>query len=75
MRIATLAITVMLAAFVAFPADAAKERPSQAAGPAYSTCTGMKSLCLSRNECNNGENGVILLSAAGNFATLHGNDT
>jgi hypothetical protein len=47
MRIVTIAITGMLAASVAFPAAAAKKRPSQAASPPHATCTGLKPLCFS----------------------------
>jgi hypothetical protein len=47
MRIATLAITGMLAACVAFPAAAAKKRAYQAVSPAHSTCTGLKPQCFS----------------------------
>jgi hypothetical protein len=65
MRIVTLAITGMLAACVAFPAVAAK-KPSQTASGA-ATCTGMKTECLSRNECNNGENGSHIIICGGKF--------
>ena len=47
MRIATLAITGMLAASVAFPAAAAKKRASQPVSAAHSTCTGLKPQCFS----------------------------
>jgi hypothetical protein len=45
-KLMTLAITGMLATCVAFPADAAKKRASQAVSAAPSTCTGMKLVCL-----------------------------
>jgi hypothetical protein len=47
MRIATLAITGVLAACIAFPADAAKKRASQAVSPPHATCTGLKPQCFS----------------------------
>ena len=47
MRIVTLAITGMLAAYVVSPADAAKKRASQAVSSPHATCTGLKPLCFS----------------------------
>jgi hypothetical protein len=46
MRIVTLAITVLLAACVAFPAAAAKKRAPEAVSSDRSTCTGLKLACL-----------------------------
>lgn len=52
MRITTLAITLVLAACVAFPAAAAKKRAtSDSAAGNGSTCSGLRALCLSRTDC------------------------
>jgi hypothetical protein len=45
-KVMTLAITGMIAVWVAFPADAAKKPPTQAVSGA-ATCTGLKSACIS----------------------------
>jgi hypothetical protein len=52
MRIMTLAITVILAVCVAFPAAAAKKRAaSDSAAGNGSTCSGLRTICLSRTDC------------------------